>query len=360
MALRILALIAALGLAACASSGGEAEPPPMTDTAPPPPTTTEAAPPPPPVTVTEPEGPREPRFPAADGITVPRGFRAEVYARGLTQPTALAWGPRNLLYAAQNDGRIVVVRPNDRSPRTYADGYEVPLGLTWFHGHLYVSAQGTLYRDRQAIVTGLPFGLHQQDNVVPGPDGRLYLGSGSTCNACAEEHPRSAAVLSVRPDGSDLRVEATGLRNPYGLAWHGGRLFASVNGRDDLGAWNPAEMVVEVERGADYGWPDCWPDWSTRGLDGDCAGVTPPVAYLEPHSSADGIAFWRGRLYVAEWGEYLDDVHGRRVVRVNVETGRVAPFADGFEHPLALAVDRWGGLLVADWETGVIYRIRPA
>jgi glucose/arabinose dehydrogenase len=305
-----------------------------------------------------PPGPPEPSFPPARAIHVPGGFDAQVYARGLRNPTALAWGPDGRLYATQNGGQVVVVQPNDRRPRVYARGFTVPLGLTWFRGHLYVSGSGTLYRDGKPIVTGLPYGLHQQDNVVPGPDGRLYLGSGSTCNACVEKDGRSAAILSVRPDGSDLRVEATGLRNPYGLVWHRGELYVSVNGRDDLGEWNPAESVVRLRRGADYGWPDCWPDWRTRRLAGNCAGVARPLAYLEPHSSADGIAVWRGKLYVAEWGQYNADLHGRRVVRVDLATGRVRRFADGFPHPLALAVDPWGGLLIADYETGVIYRVR--
>jgi glucose/arabinose dehydrogenase len=83
--------------------------------------------------------------------------------------------------------------------------------------------------------------------------------------------------------------------------------------------------------------------------------VTAPVAYLEPHSSADGIASWRGDLFVAEWGEYLSKVHGRTVVRIR--RGRATRFATGFDHPLALAVDPSGGLLVADWGRGVIYEI---
>jgi hypothetical protein len=38
----------------------------------------------------------------------------------------------------------------------------------------------------------------------------------------------------------------------------------------------------------------------------------------------------------------------------------VTPSATGFDHPLAVAVDREGVVLVADCGTGVIYRIRAA
>jgi glucose/arabinose dehydrogenase len=91
--------------------------------------------------------------------------------------------------------------------------------------------------------------------------------------------------------------------------------------------------------------------------------VTPPAAYLEPHSSADGIAFWRGDLYVALWGQYLSTRHGRTVMRVrlgaNGKATRVTELAHGFDHPLALLVDR-GALLVADWGTGIVYRLQPS
>src|SRR5207237_478813 len=143
---------------------------------------------------------------------------------------------------------------------------------------------------RHVVVKGIPFGEHQQDNVVVGPDGRLYWGSGSTCDVCHERSPRSAAILSLRPDGSDLRVVARGLRTP------------------------------------------------------------------------DGIAFWHGDLFVAEWGQYLSHRFGRRVVRVHLRAGHrglVTSFASGFSHPLALLDDRTGGLLVADWGRGVVYRVAP-
>jgi glucose/arabinose dehydrogenase len=309
-------------------------------------------------------------------IVVPPGFKASTFAAGLEHPTAMAWGPDGRLYVTEDTGRVVVARRGSRNPLVVARGLRTQLGLAWRDGTLYVSEQGRLsrfvlqgsaLRGRRVVVRGLPFGEHQQDNAVLGPDNRLYLGSGSTCDVCQERDSRSATVLSLKPDGSDLRIVARGLRNPFGLAFQPGtdRLFASVNGQDHLGTAKrpePAETVVLVRDGAFYGWPRCWPSYQKRVLAGRCRGVTPPVAYLEPHSSADGIAFWRGDLFVALWGQYLSNRHGRKLVRIELGKGgsanRVTTFARGFDHPLVLVVDPRGGLLVADWRRGVIYRIQ--
>jgi glucose/arabinose dehydrogenase len=303
----------------------------------------------------------------APGIDVPSGYRAEIYATGLTRPTALAWGWNGLLYVTQERGEVVAVGRGSTSPRVVARGFRVPLGIALTGNRVFVSAQGTLWRlrlegrnlvGRRALVSRLPFGRHQQDNVVIGRNGRLYFGSGSTCDACRERDRRSAAVLSVRQDGRDLRVEARGLRNPYGLALGAGGIYVSVNNRDDLGTWEPAETVVRLRRGANYGWPACWPSWRQRRLQGGCRGVAKPLAYLEPHSAPGGMAFWHGRLYVAEWGQYLSSRFGRKVVSVDVRAARTRVFADGFEHPLAVVMDTHGdALLVADHGRGTIYRI---
>jgi glucose/arabinose dehydrogenase len=324
-----------------------------------------------------------PRFTAAPEIRVDRPFRAEVYARGLVRPTALAFGPRGVLYAAQEAGSIASVPPRTRTPRVVATGFsESTLGLAWHGRTLYVSTKGRIeslaltrggrLTARHVVVSGLPEGRHQQDNVVV-HRGRLYFGNGSTCDACRERDPRSATVLSVRPDGTNLRIEARGLRNPFGLAVEPrtGQIFVSVNARDELGRGEPAESVVRLERGADYGWPDCWPSWRSRALAGRCHGVTAPVAYLEPHSSANGLAFERGgafparyrrNLFVAEWGQYDTSFSGRKVVRIAFAADgavkSVSAFASGFDHPLALAFDSRGALLVADWGRGTIYRIQ--
>jgi glucose/arabinose dehydrogenase len=302
---------------------------------------------------------------AVQAVKVPGGFRVETYVRGLQKPTAMAWGPRRVLYLTQEGGEVVSIDPRTRRVRVVLRGFETPLGLAWLRGNLFVSAKGTLWRvssgQRKAILRNLPFGRHQQDNVIV-RRGRLYLGSGSTCDVCVEKSRLSAAILSVSPDGSGLRILARGLRNPYGLAVDPatGRLYASVNERDDLGDREPAETVVELRDGRDFGWPHCWPSHRAKRLRGSCRGVTPPVAYLEPHSAPGGMSFWKGALYVAEWGEYLKSDHGRKLTRVLLRPGRpasVSTFATGFSHPLAVAVDARGGLLVADHGRGVIYRI---
>ena len=321
----------------------------------------------------------------AAGVRGPAGFRVDVFARGLTHPTAMAWGPHGRLYVTEDVGSLVSTERGATHPRVVASGLRTPLGLTWWGRSVFVSERGRLERlyviggravSRRTIVSGLPYGRHQQDNVVIGRDRRLYFGSGATCDVCREHDRRSAAILSVRMDGRGLRVVATGLRNPYGLAFQPRthRLYASVNGQDELGSRRdpePADMIVHVLGSHWYGWPRCWPNARLLRMSGSCRGVTPPAAYLEPHSSADGIVFYggrsfgrdyRGNLFVAEWGQYLSHRFGRRVVRVVLghrgETSRVSTFADGFDHPLALAVDHRGALLVADWGRGVIYRIQ--
>jgi len=297
----------------------------------------------------------------AAAVHAPPGYHVTAYATNLVHPTAMSFGPDGRLYVSQDTGEIVSVVRGTRHSRPFASNLVVPLGLLWHGGKLYASESGrvqlfTKNGAHRTIVRGLPFKLHQQDSIVAGPDGRLYLGSGSTCDSCVERDPRSAAILSFRPDGSDLRVVASGLRNPYGLVFVGRSLYATVNGKDKLGDGEPAEMVVRIRQGADYGWPDCWPSYALAKLIGSCADVAPPIAYLEPHSSADGIASWRGDLFVAEWGEYLHNKHGRVVVRIR--RGHATTFATGFGHPLALAVSPSGDLLVADWGRGVIYAIR--
>ena len=283
---------------------------------------------------------------AQTGPSVPRGFRASVYASGLSSPTAIAFGPDGRLYVAQSDGSIRAIGKSGIT--TIAGGFSVALGLTWHNHVLYVSSTGRItaltpsktFRSftQRVVVQGIPTGKHQNDSIVFS-GGWMYVGVGSTCNACVESDPRSASIMRFRLDGSHAQVFAHGLRNPYGLAIRPatGRLYATDNGRDDFGDAVPDELNL-IQQGGRYGWPNCW----GRNGGTNCAGTIPPVGVFEPHSSADGLTFYRGTsfptgyrgdAFVAEWGDDVDNLGtGRIVKRVHFQGSNVT--VSTFRHRL--------------------------
>src|SRR5205085_3968569 len=129
--------------------------------------------------------------------------------------------------------------------KVFADGLDLPLGITVHQpdGNVYVSYLGVVMRlidsnqdgeadSRQVLMSDLPStGLHQNDNLKFGPDGWLYMGMGTTCNACQESDPRNGSILRFNIETGQSEIYATGMRNPYDLAFHplSGALFATDN-----------------------------------------------------------------------------------------------------------------------------------
>jgi glucose/arabinose dehydrogenase len=306
--------------------------------------------------------------------TVPPGFTASIYLQGLSDPTSLAFGPDGRLYVGEEGGDIIQVR-NAKS-RVIATGLSRPLGIHWYARKLYVSWTGHISRLKPSpnftsftskmIVNHIPTGLHQNDGILF-RKGWMYVGNGSTCNACKEKHAWSATILRFHPDGSHGRVYATGLRNPFGLALQPKRhvLFATDNGRDDHDDHVPDELN-KIVKGGDYGWPSCWGKVNPPR----CRGTVKPVVDLEPHASADGLMFYTGSnfpksydgdAFIAEFGDETDNLGtGHIVKRIHWVKGRpkLTTLATGFENPLAVVQSPSGSLLVADFGSGIIWRIR--
>jgi glucose/arabinose dehydrogenase len=305
---------------------------------------------------------------------LPRGFHATVRAQGLVTPTSMAIGPDGRLYVAQENGLIRAVGKSGIT--TVASGFTVPLGLAWHKHKLYVSSTGMVSTlspargytsfTRRTIVQGLPTGRHQNDNMAF-HGGWMYLGVGSTCNACSESDPRSATIMRFHADGTHAQIFAHGLRNPFGLAFRPstGVLYATDNGRDDFNDSVPDEFN-RIVRGGVYGWPNCWGNGGGSG----CKGTIGPQATFEPHASADGFAFYtghtfpasyRGDAFVAEFGQTVGvGTNGHRVKDVHWTGKRwiVSDFATGLSHPVDAIVGRDGSVLVADYGTGIIWRIQ--
>lgn len=331
-----------------------------------------------------------PALPRLDEIHVPPGFVTYAYAWGLNQPTAMAFGPDGRLYVSQASGEISVVPSRASMPRPLVRGLPIPVGLAWRSRNLYVSVKGSVLAYRlvngglarlPAVVTGLPVGQHFNDNLILMPNGDFLLGLGSPCDVCSPPDVRSASVLRFDSNWSFRGVMVRGTRNPYGLALRAstGAAYVTINGQNNLGKAEPADHMLKVVEGEDAGWPRCWPSFRDRTLHGDCAGAAVPVALFPPHSSADGILFYDGKdfpasyrdnVFVAEFGaqdQFTTGVSanaGRRVVRIVLtgsginERGRVTDFATGFSHPLGLAIAPDGGLLIADYGTGIITEVK--
>jgi glucose/arabinose dehydrogenase len=326
--------------------------------------------------------------PAGAGLSAPADIRADVWAR-VANPTAFAVDARGRLWATTSprpprpDGSVVVVTRQGKPPTPVVTGISRPLGLAWRGDELFVSSFGRVdaysglrgfrFRRHRTVLTGLPAGTgpaHQNDGLAVGPGGRIWLGIGALCNACAPTAALEASIVSFLPSGRGLRVEARGLRNPYGLAFVPGTnvLLATENGRDDLGPGAPPDELNRIVPGRSYGHPDCWGQGGPA-----CADVEQPVVGFAAHASADGLAVLAGgwgprygtSAFVAEFGSTAQPPTGHDVVRVALHhrpdgtwTGRATTFATGFTNPLAVAVSP-RGLFVGDWTAGVVYRLRP-
>lgn len=100
-------------------------------------------------------------------------------------------------------------------------------------------------------------GRHFTRTIKFGPDDRLYVSIGSSCDTCIEEDERRAAIYSMKPDGSDFRKYADGLRNSVFFTWSEGegRMWATEMGRDFLGDNLPPDEINIIKEGKFYGWP---------------------------------------------------------------------------------------------------------
>jgi glucose/arabinose dehydrogenase len=334
-------------------------------------------------------------------LNLPSGFSASVYASGLHTPRFMAFGPDGTLFVAdegsgtvralpdpQRNGtaaRSVVIATNLQQPSSLAfDGSTLYIGETTRVRRLTLGADLRV-TSNQVIVNDLPAdGNHFTRTVLIGPDKRLYVAIGSSCNVCIESDPHRASVWVYNLDGSGGRQYAHGLRNAVGLAvnpWNE-QIWATNNGRDLLGDDTPPETVYALRDGGNYGWPRCHAGDSIDpefGQAGDCNGVVQPLVKMQAHSAPLGLAFYnttqfpsafRG-LYVAFHGSWNRSTPtGYKVVFIPLDaqgnvagpvrdfaTGWLAGGNDAIGRPAGVTAGPDGALYVSDDKAGLIYRI---
>jgi glucose/arabinose dehydrogenase len=388
-----------------------------------------------PTAVAEPGAVVPPPDEASARITVPAGFAIRIFAATVSgTPRFMAFGPDGHLYVSLY-GVGQIARLPDRNGDGISDGVEIaaaglsgPHGLEWKDGWLYVAENAKVSRlrdsngdgtlDTNGLVTdNIPSGGgHSTRTVHFGPDGKLYVSAGSSCNVCVETDPRRAAILRFNADGSipadnpfatdaDTRKQplwAWGLRNSVDFLFTPtGQIWADHNGSDGLGdGLPPEEIVIAVERSRSHGWPYCYtptlganlppnqqseaPDTRLTGF--DCATAVPALFTDLAHSAPLGMTLGTGAtfppdlrddLFVAYHGSWntndpanYRDCEVRRVVVENGVPVRSETFATGWRAPGGKCGDAstWGrpadvvigpdgAMYVSDDKAGRVYRV---
>jgi glucose/arabinose dehydrogenase len=328
---------------------------------------------------------------------LPRAIRQQLEESGGFGPSA---NRISRLRDADGDGRAEV-------RETFLEGLNQPFGMLVLGNWFYVANTNALlrlpYDSAAAKVTGsgrkildLPAGgynNHWTRNVIASRDGsKLYLTVGSATNVDDERidrrDRRRAAILELNPDGTGMRVFASGLRNPNGLAWEpeSGALWAAVNERDELGDELVPDYITSVQQGAFYGWPYAYwgrnedPRRKNERPELVAKTVAPDFA-VGAHTATLGLAFGAGLDFPEHYqrGAFLgqhgswnrSSFVGYQVAFVPFEGGRpsgkVEEFLTGFladsatgeasGRPVGLAVARDGALLVADDAGNRVWRV---
>jgi glucose/arabinose dehydrogenase/mono/diheme cytochrome c family protein len=350
--------------------------------------------------------------------------------------------PGGFLLALQDtkgDGRADVIR---RFGPSFAEGNHGGTGIALHNGALYAETNDSIVRYAlpagaivptaapDTIVSGLPLtGDHPMHPFVIDPQGHLYVDLGSATNSCQVQNrtlnsPGIDPCTELETRAGTWRYDAnrtgqhfsaaeryaTGIRNGEGFGFDSaGRLFVTQHGRDQLsenwpklyrpeqGPNEPAEELVLLQQGADYGWPACYFDGDQRKLVlapeyggdggkavGPCAQKQAPVAWFPAHWAPNGLALYSGRnfpnayqggafiAFHGSWNRAPFPQGGYNVVFQPLADGKASGnfvvFADGFagavrepgqaaHRPSGLAVAPDGALYISDDAHGRIWRV---
>lgn len=336
-------------------------------------------------------------------LRAPAGFRVELVTDEVPNARAMTLGAGGIVYVGTaGAGKVYAVElagGRAKAVHTIASGLELPTGVAWRDGSLYVAALRRILRfdgvdtrlanpPEPVLVTDRLPGerAHGRRFIAFGPDGLLHVSIGVPCNICLPDD-RHGVILRMKADGSAVETVARGVRNSVGFDFRpgDGSLWFTDNGRDMLGDDLPGDELNHVSRvGQHFGYPYCHQGNAADpefGGTRPCSEFTPPAQVLGPHVAALGMRFYagsafppeyRGNVFIAEHGSWNRSRKiGYRVTRVAFDAQgratRYEPFVEGWlqggaawGRPADVLPLPDGSLLISDDTAGAIYRVRHA
>lgn len=335
-------------------------------------------------------------------IKLPPGFSISLYADGVTNARSMALGANGTVFVGtRTEGDVYALVDEDKDGRAervlkIASGLNSPNGVAFRDGALYVAEINRILRYDQiednlkhppkAVVVSdrLPSDRHHGWKFIAfGPDGKLYVPVGAPCNICQPNPDQYALILRMNADGSGMEVFARGIRNSVGFDWdpRTGELWFNEHGRDWLGDDLPSDELNHAPKaGLNFGFPYCHqgdtPDPEFGHLR-KCAKFTPPALKQGGHVAPDGLRFYTGKLFPAEYRDRIfiaqhgswnrSEKSGYRVMTMSLKDNKVDAyevFAEGWKQgeevwgrPVDVLVMPDGSLLISDDQANVIYRV---
>jgi len=337
-------------------------------------------------------------------LTLPDGFLISIFADDVPGARVMAFSGADLFVSQTKEGTISRLPIRDgrvSATELFLKNLRNPHGLA-FDPHdynmLYYATESGVYRvsvsdvaSSEKIIDLPAGGRHTTRTLLFGPDDRLYVTIGSSCDVCEEAHPWLAGMISLKRDGSDVRIEAIGLRNAVFMDIEPitGNIWLTEMGRDRLGDDVPPDelnrLVIDGNT-KDYGWPICYGQ-NIHDTDFDkntyirnpCEEKIPAAVDLQAHSAPLGIAFvpeegwpedyWYDALvaYHGSWNRTVPT--GYKIVRHKFDADGnylgVEDFISGWltkdgalGRPVDVVAQPGGVLYVSDDKAGVIYQIR--
>jgi glucose/arabinose dehydrogenase len=314
--------------------------------------------------------------------TATNGSPVQLVASGLVTPTSFAFGDGavfegdggNSDAAVPSDGGVFLLQGGTATE--IAGSPQFVAGLAWHDGALYISGgsmtgpntekwqlfewsgwNGTTFAEQQAIYTA-PANFDGFNGIAFGPNGRLYVGVDVGLTDGNDHGPRATSaylydILSISPTGKDLKVFATGIRQPWQLVFPNGSQSPLVSDLgQDKAAKNPPDFLLKVKRGDDYGFPKC--NWTARSA---CREFAKPLVKFAPHTDIMGLKIIGSQLYMTSFLGAGAQGEGE-VLSMPLKGGTATPVVTGFVAPLVGLGEDDGWLYIGELN-GQVYRVQP-